>query len=208
MLDREAEAYQRDMRRARRSTVYLPESEAPSPDFFKNPRQFGLSGSAQGTSDVDAEHLLLADTFRIPTDGIYLRDPECLLFKEWARLDLENSSLGAGFEFTAIAYSNGRPEAASIRRTTTSRSIPSAQTAAICTPCGRDCRPKKSRPARSPAGNRCRSGPSRRLCTGTATLGSLLADPWVGGQSQFGNAVSTPHRGTLIGPAGNAQRPA
>jgi hypothetical protein len=33
-------------------------------------------------------------------------------------------------------------------------------------------------------------------------LGSLLADPWSGGQSRYGNTIETPQRGTLIGPAG------
>ena len=31
---------------------------------------------------------------------------------------------------------------------------------------------------------------------------TLLSDPWVGGQNQFGTTVAAPHRGTLIGPAG------
>jgi hypothetical protein len=48
---------------------------------------------------------------RSQTDGIYLRDPECILFKEWARLDTDNSSMGQGFLFTAVAYSSGRPQA-------------------------------------------------------------------------------------------------
>ena len=40
------------------------------------------------TVEANASHLLLAGTFLIPTDGIYLRDTECLLFKEWWGLDL------------------------------------------------------------------------------------------------------------------------
>ncbi len=39
MLDREAGAYARDMERSRKSIVYLPQSEAPSPDFFKSPKE-------------------------------------------------------------------------------------------------------------------------------------------------------------------------
>ncbi len=112
MLTREAEAYQREMfaaPAARPSTCRSPRRHRPT---SSRTRDFAHQEQRRA-SDLDAEHLLLADTFRIPTDGIYLRDPECLLFKEWARLDLENSSLGAGFEFTAIAYSGGRPDAPS-----------------------------------------------------------------------------------------------
>ena len=209
MLDREAEAYQRDMLRARRSTVYLPESEARTPDFFKHPRQLGLHDQ-RNSSDVDAEHLLLADTFRIPTDGIFLRDPECLLFKEWARLDLENSALGAGFEFTAIAVSNGRPQASANKTdyrfsidperangrhlyTVWSRLQTEEVEALKRTPARGH---GHARPRDSMQGKRPR--PSR----------SLLADPWLGGQSQFGTAVGTPAPRNPDRPAGCAQRPA
>jgi len=203
MLDRETEAYQRDMLRARRSTVYLPESEAPTPDFFKHPRQLGFHDQ-RSASDADAEHLLLADTFRIPTDGIYLRDPECLLFKEWARLDLENSALGAGFEFTAIAVSNGRPqgeanktdyrfsidpERANGRHLYTVWSRLQTEEVEALKDHQRDV---------MAASESARRGSAR----GTATLETLLSDPWVGGQNQFGTTVATPHRGTLIGPPG------
>lgn len=204
MLDREAEAYQRDMLRARRSTVYLPESEAPTPDFFKHPKQLGLHDHR--SSDVDAEHLLLADTFRIPTDGIFLRDPECLLFREWARLDLENSALGAGFEFTAIATSNGRsqsatnktdyrfsidPERANGRHLYTVWSrLQTEEVEALKT--------HQQEVITMPSRDSSRRVGNHRA----TTLENLLADPWLGGQSQFGTAVATPHRGTLIGPPG------
>ena len=42
------------------------------------------------------------------TDAVWIRDLECLLFKEWARQDVESSSLGEGFVFTAVAYTDGR----------------------------------------------------------------------------------------------------
>jgi hypothetical protein len=205
MLDREAEAYQRDMLRARRSTVYLPESEAPTPDFFKHPKQLGFHDQ-RSAAEVDAEHLLLADTFRIPTDGIFLRDPECLLFTDWARLDLENSALGAGFEFTAIAASNGRsqsvanksdycfsidPERANGRHLYTVWSrLQTEEVEALKT--------HQREVMATPSGASLRGGAGQK----TTTLDSLLADPWLGGQNRFGTAVGTPHRGTLIGPPG------
>lgn len=202
MLDREAEAYRRDVRRARRSTVYLPESEAPSPDFFKNR---GLAyQELRRPSEVDAEHLLLADTFRIPTDAIYLRDPECLLFKEWARLDLENSSLGAGFEFTAIAYSGGRPEAPSNKTDYQFSIDPERANGRHLYTVWSRLQTQEVEALRAHEQNVIAVGALSRPGgpQGAATLGSLLADPWIGGQGQFGNAVGTPHRGTLIGPAG------
>jgi hypothetical protein len=205
MLEREAEAYQRDIRRARRSTVYLPEQEAPSPHFFKDPHQLAFQDQRRPT-DIDAEHLLLKDTFRIPTDGVYLRDPECLLFKEWARLDLENSALGAGFEFTAIAWSNGRPQAAA-NKTDYQFSIDPERAngrhlytvwSRLQTQEVEELRAREENVVIMPT-----AGESRRGSTHAGTtLGSLLADPWVGGQSQFGTAVATPNRGTLIAPSG------
>ncbi len=202
MLNREAEAYQRDVRRARQSTVYLPESEAPSPDFFKN-RDFAYQQERRA-SDLDAEHLLLADTFRIQTDGIYLRDPECLLFKEWARLDLENSSLGAGFEFTAIAYSGGRPDAPSNKTDYQFLIDPERANGRHLYTVWSRLQTQEVEALRAHEQDIVAVGPQsgRGGSHGTATLGSLLADPWIGGQSQFGNAVGTPRRGTLIGPAG------
>ena len=203
MLDRAGDAYQRDMRRARRSIVYLPESEAPSPDFFKDPRQMAFHDQRRA-SDLDAEHLLLADTFRIPTDGIYLRDPECLLFKEWARLDIENSTLGAGFEFTAIAYSNGRPDAPS-NKTDYQFSIDPERAN------GRHLYTVWSRlqtqevevlRARNQQAVVVGAASHQAAACSTPTLGSLLADPWIGGQSQYGNRVAAPQRGTLLGTAG------
>ena len=46
------------------------------------------------------------------------------------------------------------------------------------------------------------ASPARTSDQHSATLGSLLADPWFGGQSSFGTLVRTPARGTLIGPPG------
>ena len=45
-------------------------------------------------------------------DGIYIRDPECRLFKEWCRADHSHSLMGRGFGFTAVSYSGNRQGAA------------------------------------------------------------------------------------------------
>ncbi len=126
------------------------------------------------------------------------------MFKEWARVDLDNSSLGAGFEFTAIAYSDGRPDAAS-NKTDYQFSIDPerANGRHLYTVWSRlqTQEVEALRAHQQEVGCR-RARRSTAGLHGTATLGSLLADPWIGGQSQFGNAVGTPHRGTLIGPPG------
>ena len=201
MLDPEAEAYQRDVRRARKSVVYLPEAEAPSPRFFKTPREVTLQ--EHKSAEVNAQELLLADTFRIPTSGIYLRDPECRFFQEWARLDLDDSPLQSGFEFTAIAHPEGRsegtinrsdyiltvdPERSNGRHLFTVWSrLETKEVEALRT--RREASVEAAAPARSSEQH-------------SATLGTLLADPWFGGQSSFGTLVRTPARGTLIGPPG------
>jgi len=204
MLDREADAYRQDLQRARKSVVYLPESEAPTPDFFEHRKKAALQPA--GTSDVSTEHLRLADTFRIPTDGIYLRDPECVLFREWARVDLANSALGAGFEFSAIAYSGGRPggpvntsryvfsidpERANGRHLHTVWSrLETEEVQAL--------RVYQGRPVTTSVSDRAGQVSEQRQ----GTLEVLLSDPWSGGQSKGSNVVDTPGRGTLIGPAG------
>jgi hypothetical protein len=198
MLDREAEAYERDLARARKAIAYLPEAEAPFADFFEHPRKL------ESDADADAEHLRLADTFRIPTDGIYLRDPECSLFIEWARVDIENSALGAGFEFTATAYSNARPEnAAHSTRYMFSIDPERANGRHLYTVWSRlQTRevealrafklPVVGTPSGGAEGSEARGG----------NLQALMSDPWQGGQTQSGTLVGTPHRGTLIAPPG------
>jgi len=204
MLDREGEAYQRDLQRSRKAVVYLPESEAPSPDFFQHPKK-----SAPQLSDdpeAGAEHLLFADTFRIPTDGIYLRDPECALFREWARLDLENSALGAGFEFTAIAHSNGRP-AGAVNHTEYVFSIdPERANGRHLYTVWSRLQTEEVEALRTggdtPAATLTSGRPGEVSAHRIGTLEALLADPWLGGHSQSSTTVDTPNRGTLIGPAG------
>ena len=198
MLDREAEAYPRDLARARQAIVYLPEAEAPRADFFEHPRKLEAEG------DADAEHLRLRDTFRIPTDGIYLRDPHCALFTEWARVDIANSALGAGFEFTAVAYSNGRSEGSeNSTRYVFSIDPERANGRHLYTVWSRlETREVEAlRSARLEAVSvGLRGTESAEASAGK--LQALMSDPWQGGQTQSGTLVDTPHRGTQIAPAG------
>ncbi len=204
MLDRAAEAYKRDLQRARKAIVYLPESEAPTPNFFKSPKEIARRLELRQSAEVDAHHLTLADTFRIPTDGIYLRDPECQLFQEWARLDLENSILGAGFEFTTLAASGGianaalnttdycfsiDPERAHGRHLYTVWSrLQTREVESVL-------KPQENGPGTAPV---LHPGGGER----SRTMGALRADPWFGGQSPSGTLVRAPHGGTFISRAG------
>ncbi len=206
MLDREVEAYQRDIERARKSIVYLPESEAPFPNFFKSVKDVALPKEIEPdrSLETNVDRLLLADTFRIPTDGIYLRDPECLLFKEWARLDRENSALGSGFEFTAIAYSGGRP-AATVNQSDYVFSIdPERANGRHLYTVWSRLQTKEVEALRVAGQSSVALDSGSRRGSGPATEASskLFTDPWFDGHNCFGTIVAAPHRGTNIGPAG------
>jgi hypothetical protein len=206
MLDREVEAYHRDIHRARKSIVYLPESEAPFPNFFKSVRDVSLAKEKEPdrSLETNVDRLLLADTFRIPTDGIYLRDPECLLFKEWARLDLGNSALGSGFEFTAIAYSGGHP-AATVNQSDYVFSIdPERATGRHLYTVWSRLQTKEVEALRvaGQSSIALENGFRRGSEAATEASSKLFTDPWFDGHNCFGTIVAAPHRGTHIGPAG------
>lgn len=201
MLDHETEAYDRDVRRARKSIVFLPEAEAPSARFFKTPKEV-LREEIQGKpQEVKAEDLLLADTFRIPSDGIYLRAPECLLFQEWARLDLENSALGVGFEFTAIAISDGCPDGTVNKVDYVFSVVPDRAKGRHLYTVWSRLQTKEVEALRQQSQTHATPAYLEQpLEQRPASM--LRADPWFGGHSSFGTLVRTPVRGTAIGPAG------
>jgi hypothetical protein len=205
MLDREAEAYVRDIGRARKSIVYLPQSEAPSPGFFKNPKEVARLELESKAREMNAEELLLADTFRIPTDGIYLRDPECTLFQEWARLDAENSALAAGFEFTAIAYSNGCPSGA-LNQTDYVFSLDPerANGRHLYTVWSRlqTKRMEAMRLGAQPSPEASHAGLAARQAQQRTQPGRLAVDPWFGGPNSDGMLVRTPTCGSAIAAPG------
>ncbi len=147
------------------------------------------------TPEIHSEHLSLADTFRTASDGVYSRDPECSLFREWARLDLENSSLRTGFEFTAIAQSNGRPNGTINQSDYVSSVDPERAN-------GRQLYTVWSRLQTKEVEALRAQSQTGRSAEQAGTLEALLADPWFDGQSFMGTLVGTPKRGTLIGPAG------
>jgi hypothetical protein len=106
LLDREAEAYARDLQRARKMIVYVPEAKTSFSDWFPEVAKVPLLDSQR---EIQPIHLGGEKHGRQAVDGLFLRDPESLLFKSWARSDTEQSTFGSGFKFTAIVNSSGRP---------------------------------------------------------------------------------------------------
>ncbi len=199
MLDREVEAYHRDLRRARKSIVYLQRSDEPFTVFFDQLKQRPLLAQP-GPTAIDSQHLLI-DQPRVPTDGIYLRDPECLLFKEWARLDLENSSLGRGFEFTAVAYSNGRPEADSNHTDYFFAIDPERANGRHLY---RVWARLQAKEVAALSEQQVSEKPARRGFEARAgTLAKYFSDPWFDGQNYLCTIVATPNHGTEIAPPGS-----
>ena len=110
LLEREQDAYQHDLARARKAVVFLRQADRPFHEWYGQLEGSQAPPLLNGARTLQGAHLLPQHR-KSQADGIFLRDPECLLFKEWARLDRDNSSMGEGFLFSAIAYSNGRPGA-------------------------------------------------------------------------------------------------
>ena len=214
LLAREREAYERDLRRGRRMIVFLPESTVPFADWYPTVVKEPLLDANDRLQAVQAHP---PHQVRRPVDGIFLRDPQSLLFKEWARNDFENSSFGRGFLFTAIAYSHGRIEAAENQsdyyfaldpeRAGLQHLYPvwaRLQEAEI------DC---LRSPSQAPLRQRLDAEAARAAAEGKSTCrpqfeqragryAAYFDDPWWDGSSYECTIVSTPSRGTLLGPAG------
>lgn len=105
LLDREEEAYRRDIARARTCIVNLQTNAEDFGAWFARvaAQPFRSDGA------VAPVHLQPSGPATVQADGLYLRDPESILFKEWARGDHDNSPSGRGFLFTAIAVSGEIP---------------------------------------------------------------------------------------------------
>ena len=122
LLENEQEAYHRDILKARKSILHIHQAKVGFESLLEIVEGGGKGvalleeSNSQVGLKVRSEHLLpfltKENNRMLEADGLFIRDPECLLFKEWARDDFESSALGQGFLFTAIAYSNGRPNAA------------------------------------------------------------------------------------------------
>jgi hypothetical protein len=203
MLEEDMQAYFRDIRRARKAIVHLQwHTPGHFHDLFSQLEATPLLDEQQ---EIRPEHLRETGQRR-QTDGIYMRDPECLLFKEWARMDLENSSMGQGFLFTAVAYSKGRP-GGELNQTDYFFSIDPerAEGRHLYTLWARlqarEIREICDRPGQRQALEQ--PDPEPKTARGTfefraGAFSALFNDPWFDGSNYNCTIVATPNRGTLI----------
>lgn len=202
LLRHEEESYQRDMLRARKSIVVL--QQAVGFAWYANVCRAPLLGPELNVLPPH-DHPGAAASCRL-AEGIFLRDPECLLFKEWVRDDLENSGMGKGFTFTAIAYSGGRP--GSLTNTTDYFIAIDPERA-----CGAHLYNVWARLqqaeilARQPHGSVAAVGAGDVATAGKPRLGyegragkhaGLFTDPWFDGVNYRCTIVATPNAGTEI----------
>jgi hypothetical protein len=199
LLDNQPQAYNRDIKRARKAVVSIPRSEKPFRDWYDEAIKHSLLSDDM---QIDPIHVKIDD--RIQVDGLYIRDPECILFKEWARQDLDNSSLAKGFMFTAIARSGDRassvnnsdyffsldPERARIERLNLYSVWASLQAAELKALIDSNANTKIT----------CREGYKERA----GTLIRFFDDPWFDGVNYESTIIATPGRGTYIGKAGQS----
>lgn len=209
LLERESYLYERDLKRARKVTVFLPRSTTSFTKWFAEVKDKPvLRGGADGS--LSGVNLPLHQ--RVQADGVFIRDPECMLFKEWARLDIDNSSMGEGFLFTAIAFSNRihhairndseyyfslDPERAGSRHLYPVWSRLQSEEIKAMLNAGDDAavRDLCSNLLATP---KCRSGYEKRADKHYA----YFDDPWFDGSNYECTIVATPNRGSLIGASG------
>ena len=190
MLSREEGLYQRDIARARITVVNLPFHNGSFSDWY-SPIALQPLLTAPPNPELDSLHLCNAHSRR-QGDGLFLRDPECILFKEWARTDNENSPSGRGFIFTAIAYSTSIAAAASNKSRYIFSVDPEMANGAHLYPVW--ARLQAAECAKSTAlSNAARSGFEGRL---TGTRGA--DDPWFDGHNFKATIIDTPRGGTQL----------
>jgi hypothetical protein len=211
MLDREVEAYRRDLARARQAIVHLPCWQNLFEESFSELRRTPLLADDGSIRPIHIDH-----PARIQADAIYLRDPECLLFKEWARTDTETPSMRNGFLFTTVVYSDGRPQAISNKSDyffaidpergqgdhlyAVWARLEAAELSAIKSNSGLRKRLEEADRSSSNTSRRttCRIGFEDR----GGTDKGFFDDPWFDGSNFECTIVATPNRGTLISTAG------
>lgn len=109
---RQRELYKDDLARARRSVAFVARSVEPFSQWAKQiPSKFPFGpvftetfwtelASGRPGRDPFLQNMLQS---RLAVDALFLRDPNCCFFTEWARADRITSPLGKGFTLLAIA---------------------------------------------------------------------------------------------------------
>lgn len=195
LLDRSETAYRSDLARSHKSLVYLPVAENFE-EFFKRVSSRPLIENG-ALSPVHTDMRAQGQRYR-QADGIYIRDPQCAIFHHLARQDTENSSLGQGFLFTAVAYSGQKQErdnstryifSLDPERSNGSHLYPvwaALQFEELALLRTSDVAPAPGTKARLLYSER--AGPEQHL----------FQDPWFDAPNYFCTLVETPHAGTLI----------
>ena len=199
LLEREEPAYQRDLKRARRVIVVVPTHSESFADYYSKRTNRKLLGP-DGTLDP-----IHTETHGVPevTDGIYLRDPESILFKDLVRLDLTNSSFGRGFTFSAIAYSNGRPYGHANQSDYFFALDPETAGRRTLYPLWARLEDAELRCMTTTDQAELVNLDARRGFSERApNPPGLMHDPWFDAPNSGSTLVATPFRGTTIGPAG------
>jgi hypothetical protein len=106
LLAEDAGKYERDICRCWRGPLRVPAMSRPFDEWFAAISDLPLFDS---TGRIAPEHLAFGgclDQSRAQfVDAVFIRDPESLLFKEWARSDTHNSTRGDGFVLLVVARS-------------------------------------------------------------------------------------------------------
>jgi hypothetical protein len=208
LLEREVEAYARDVRRARQVIVYVPTASEIVANVYETVADIPLmTRRTDGGFEPNPVHWTKWGQRRSPVDGIYLRDPQCLLFKEWARLDPDTPSQHRGFPFTAIAYT-GERERGSVNTTDYFFSLDPERALAEnmhLYPVWARLQIAELEGIRNRPGEALRRKgllPRREFEARARQMESLWHDPWFDGGNYACTLVATPNDGTMIGDAG------
>jgi hypothetical protein len=205
LLEGESAAYDRDMLRARKSIVFVPTATDFANEYSTLKReplldeQGSLLPGAMGSLEVAP---------RAQFDAVYLRDPECLLFREWVQGDIQDSSLGLGFTFMFIAYSEDRPKAlVNSTRYIISLNAERAGDARLYNVwCRLQQAEAQARWKQALSGRQSEATLQQNARAGfearAGTHPGLFADPWYEASASEGRRIATPKDGSLIGPPG------
>jgi hypothetical protein len=199
LLAGEDEKYERDRARARRIIVAV----ASCADFEEYHQARVATPLFRAPGEIDPIHL--NGTRPLAADGIFIRDPEAVLFKDLARMDYEHSSIGLGFLFTAVAYSKRKPDrienhsdyyfaldpehAGSLTLYPLWALLQAAEIGAI------------TETARQ---ERINLAPRDGYAERADGFKGLFSDPWFDGPNFRRSLVVAPAKGTFIGPSGTA----
>lgn len=195
LLDEDAERYRDDVNRALISIISVPKTNRPFHDWYEEECQQPLItvGEDQlpttGWREGD-------DSGYEQVDGIFIRDPKSLLFKEWARSDREHAPSAEGFIFTMVAYTGQTGGHGNPSRYIISLDMERAQKRGLHLYPLWQCL----------QGEEIRLASSLSLSAGTARPGfeKRLADtpgcddPWYDGMNYEATIIDTPNGGTRI----------